>query len=151
MKLSTKGRYGARAMLDLALHYNVNEGPVALGSIAERQNISEEYLEQIFSSLRKSGIVESVRGAQGGYKLGRSADKITIGDILRVLEGSLAPVDCVVEGKPQVCDRYDDCVLSGVWIKLRDAINEAVDSFTLADLMLEEHSRQKTGDFMYYI
>lgn len=115
MKLSTKGRYGARSMLDLALHYSVNDGPVALGGIADRQGISEEYLEQIFSALRKSGLVESVRGAQGGYKLGRPAEKITIGDILRVLEGSLAPVDCVVEGKAPVCDRYDECVMSGVW------------------------------------
>lgn len=151
MKLSTKGRYGARAMLDLALHFNENREPVCLSSIAERQKISEEYLEQIFSSLRKSGIVESVRGSQGGYKLGRPADKITVGDILRVLEGSLAPVECVVENKKPVCDRYDDCVLSDVWLKLRDAINETINSFTLKDLVNEYNEKHRTGEFMYYI
>jgi Rrf2 family transcriptional regulator, cysteine metabolism repressor len=151
MKLSTKGRYGARAMLDLALHYNMDNTPVALGGIADRQGISEEYLEQIFSALRKSGIVESVRGAQGGYKLGHSADKITIGDILRVLEGSLAPVDCVVEGKTPACERYDECVINGVWLKMRDAINQTVDTVTLEDLVLEVRSRQHDKEFMYFI
>lgn len=151
MKLSTKGRYGARAMLDLALHYNTVEGPVALGEIAQRQGLSEEYLEQIFSALRKSGLVESVRGAQGGYKLARSADKITVGDILRVLEGSLAPVECVSESKKNTCDRYGDCVMVGVWQTLRDAINNAVDSFTLADLVKEHAKKNQTQDFMYYI
>lgn len=151
MKLSTKGRYGARAMLDLALHYRMDDTPVALGSIAERQGISEEYLEQIFSSLRKSGIVESVRGAQGGYKLSRPADKITVGDILRVLEGSLAPVDCVVEGKAPNCERYDTCALNDVWLKLRDAINECVDSVTLADLVLDARSKQQGKEYMYFI
>lgn len=151
MKLSTKGRYGARAMLDLALHYNESGAPVALSGIAERQGISEEYLEQIFSALRKSGLIESVRGAQGGYKLGRSAEKITIGDILRLLEGSLAPVDCVAQGKTAVCERLDDCVLSGVWLKLRDAISDTVDSITLADLVVEAHEKQNQKQFMYYI
>lgn len=151
MKLSTKGRYGARAMLDLALHFNESREPVSLSSIAERQKISEEYLEQIFSALRKSGIVESVRGSQGGYKLGRNADKITVGDILRVLEGSLAPVECVVEGKKPECERYDDCVLSEVWLKLRDAINDTVNSVTLADLVTEYNNKHGTGEFMYYI
>lgn len=151
MKLSTKGRYGARAMLDLALHYNEKEGPVSLGGIAERQGLSEEYLEQIFSALRKAGYVESVRGSQGGYKISRPLDQITVGDILRVLEGSLAPVDCVIENKAPTCERFEECVLSGVWLKLRDAINEAVDSFSLADLVLEFRKKQHTGEFMYYI
>jgi Rrf2 family cysteine metabolism transcriptional repressor len=151
MKLSTKGRYGSRAMLDLALHYDPDGTPVSLGGIAGRQDISEEYLEQIFSTLRKSGIVESVRGAQGGYRLGRPADKITIGDILRSLEGSLAPVDCVKEGTPADCERCDECVMRGVWQKLRDSINSAVDSVTLADLTEEYSAMKHKGDFMYYI
>lgn len=151
MKLSTKGRYGSRAMLDLAIHYNETGAPVALSGIAERQGISEEYLEQIFSSLRRSGLVESVRGAQGGYKLGRPADKITVGDILRVLEGSLAPVDCVAEGKAPACERYDECVMNGVWLKLRDAIVNTVDSITLADLVEEAHEKQNKSQPMYYI
>lgn len=151
MKLSTKGRYGARAMLDLALNYKSDDQPVSLGGIAERQGISEEYLEQIFSSLRKAGLVESVRGAQGGYKLGRPAARITVGDILRVLEGSLAPVDCVVEGRRPTCERYDDCVMNGVWQKLADAINSTVDSITLADLVAETFARQQDHGTMYYI
>jgi Rrf2 family cysteine metabolism transcriptional repressor len=151
MKLSTKGRYGSRAMLDLALHYNEAEGPVALNSIAERQNISEEYLEQIFSSLRKSGLVESVRGAQGGYRLGKNASKITVGDILRVLEGSLSPVDCVQEENPVPCERYEDCVMKDVWRKMRDSINEAVDAFTLADLVENFNAKKHKSDFMYFI
>jgi Rrf2 family cysteine metabolism transcriptional repressor len=151
MKLSTKGRYGARAMLDLALNYNENAGPVALGAIAQRQKISEEYLEQIFSSLRKSGIVESVRGAQGGYRLGRPAGKITVGDILRVLEGSLSPVDCVQEDNPVPCERYEDCVMKDVWMKMRDSINATVDAISLADLVDNYQTLKHKSDFMYFI
>jgi Rrf2 family protein len=151
MKLSTKGRYGTRAMLDLALNYNENIGPVSLGAIAQRQNISEEYLEQIFSSLRKSGIVESVRGAQGGYRLGRATDNITVGDILRVLEGSLSPVDCVQEDNPVSCERYEDCVMKDVWIKIRDSINSTVDAITLADLVDNYQALHNKSDFMYFI
>lgn len=151
MKLSTKGRYGARAMLDLALHYTEEGGPVSLGAIAHRQGISEEYLEQIFSALRKAGLVESIRGAQGGYKPGRQAEKITVGDILRVLEGSLSPVDCADDGKTPSCERYDECVMRDVWRKMRDSINAAVDSVTLADLVAKYEALQHKGDYMYYI
>ncbi|WP_265444397.1 RrF2 family transcriptional regulator [Acetivibrio straminisolvens] len=137
MRLSTKGRYGLKAMLDLALHND--EGPVALKSIAERQGLSENYLEQLFAALKKAGHVTSVRGAQGGYLLSKSPDNITIGSILRALEGSLAPVDCVVEDKPAKCDRFDNCVTKIVWEKIRDSVNEAVDSITLADLVNESN------------
>ena len=133
MKLSTKGRYGVKSMLDLALHNG--EGPIALKSIAERQEISENYLEQLFAALRKAGHVRSVRGAQGGYLLSKNPDSITIGSILRSLEGSLAPVDCVLEDEPHKCDRFDDCVTKIVWEKIRDSVNEAVDSITLGDLV----------------
>lgn len=151
MKLSTKGRYGARAMLDLALHYKESEGPVALKAIAERQGISEEYLEQIFSSLRKSGLVESVRGAQGGYRLARPAMRISVGDILRVLEGSLSPVDCVQEDNPTPCERYEDCVMKDVWRKVRDSINDTVNAITLESLVEDFLTRKHKCDFMYYI
>lgn len=151
MKLSTKGRYGARAMLDLALNYSEAQGPVALNAIAERQAISEEYLEQIFSTLRKSGIVESVRGAQGGYRLARPAIKITVGDILRALEGSLSPVDCVQEKNPTACERYEECVMKEVWRKMRDSINSAVDGITLADLVDDYNAMHGKSDFMYFI
>lgn len=151
MKLSTKGRYGARAMLDLALHYNENAGPVSLNSIAARQDISEEYLEQIFSTLRKSGIVESVRGAQGGYRLGRDAAQITVGEILRALEGSLAPVDCVTEGKASGCVRLEECVMRDVWEQMRDSLNKTVDSITLEDLVRKYRIKNNDTEFMYYI
>jgi len=151
MKLSTKGRYGARAMLDLALHFSEGGDPVSLGAIAERQNISAEYLEQIFSSLRKSGLVESVRGAQGGYRLGRPAGKITVGDVLRVLEGSLSPVDCVQEDNPMPCERFEECVMKDVWRKMRDSINSTVDAITLADLAEDYRTRRHKSDFMYFI
>jgi Rrf2 family cysteine metabolism transcriptional repressor len=151
MKLSTKGRYGARAMLDLALHYTEEGGPISLGAIAQRQGISEEYLEQIFSTLRKAGLVESVRGAQGGYRPGRAPEKITVGDILRALEGSLSPVDCADDSKNPGCERYDECVMRDVWRKMRDSINSAVDSITLADLVAQYEALGHKGDYIYYI
>ncbi|ABN51954.1 MAG TPA: Rrf2 family transcriptional regulator [Hungateiclostridium thermocellum] len=137
MWLSTKGRYGLKAMLDLALHNG--EGPVALKSIAERQNLPENYLEQLFATLKKAGHITSVRGAQGGYLLSKDPDSITIGSILRSLEGSLAPVDCVVEDSSPKCDRFDNCVTKIVWEKIRDSVNEAVDSITLGDLVKESN------------
>lgn len=151
MKLSTKGRYGSRAMLDLALNFKESTRPVALNAIAERQAISEEYLEQIFSVLRKSGLVESVRGAQGGYKLAKPVNKITVGDILRALEGSLSPVDCVQENNPASCERYEECIMKEVWKKMRDSINITVDSITLADLVEDYYANVNHNDFPYYI
>ena len=149
MKLSSKGRYGVKSMLDLALHNG--EGPVALKSIAERQDISENYLEQLFATLRKAGQVKSIRGAQGGYILAHDPKTITIGSILRVLEGSLAPVDCVLEDDPIKCSKADRCVTKIVWKKIRDKVNEAVDSITLYDL-IEEYKKSNTDDaYVYYI
>lgn len=148
MKVSTKGRYGLRAIVDLAL--NDKEGQVSLSSVAERQELSENYLEQLFSSLKKAGIVKSVRGAQGGYLLARPADKITVGDVLRSLEGTLCPVDCIDLDMPTSCDKSDVCVTAPVWAKLRDKINEVVDSITIADLVLDFESKTKK-DYIYYI
>ena len=116
-----------------------------------RQEISEQYLEQIFSSLRKSGLVESVRGAQGGYRLGRDAEKITVGDIVRVLEGSLDPVDCISSDNTTKCERYEMCVMKDVWKKVSDSINNTVDSFTLKDLMKQYHEKNKNNEVMFYI
>mgnify|MGYP000939603064 FL=1 len=141
MKLTTKGRYGVKAMLDLALQSNGE--PVSLKSIAERQYISENYLEQLFAILKKSGLVKSVRGAQGGYLLVHSPENVTIGSILRSLEGSLAPVDCVLEEDPVKCDRFDSCITKLLWEKIRDSVNSVVDSITLADLI--DMYKKKTG------
>ncbi len=149
MKLSTKGRYGLKAMLDLAVHNS--EGQVVLKSIAERQAISENYLEQLFAILKKAKLVKSIRGSQGGYVLATSADNISVGDILRALEGSLAPVDCVAEGHPVSCSRYDCCVTKGIWKKIRDSINTVVDSTTLESLVEEYRKVRNQDNDTYYI
>lgn len=132
MKLSTKGRYGVKAMLDLALHSG--EDPTPIKEIANRQGLSEPYLEQLVSSLRKAGLVKSVRGAQGGYLLARTPDNITVGDIIRTLEGTMAPADCVAEDAVN-CEKADNCVTRGVWEKMRDSVNEVVDAITLQDMV----------------
>lgn len=138
MKLSTKGRYGVKAMLDLAL--NSEEGHVSLKSIAERQGLSENYLEQLFAALKKAKLVNSLRGAQGGYSLAADPSAISIGDILRALEGSLAPVDCAHKDGGEGCCKADECVTKFIWDKISDSINNVVDSMTLKDLIVE-HDR----------
>lgn len=143
MKLSTKGRYGVKAMFDLALHANGN--PIPLRMVAQRQDISESYLEQLISGLRKAGLVKSIRGAQGGYMLATSPDKITVGQIIRVLEGSMAPADCVVEDDFDNCEKAEGCVIRIVWERIRDSINEVVDSITLQD-MLENYNKIHKGN-----
>ncbi|GAV21716.1 RrF2 family transcriptional regulator [Carboxydothermus pertinax] len=148
MKLSTRGHYGLKAMYDLALHYG--EGPVPISEIAQRQMISEPYLEQLFSALRKAGLIKSVRGAQGGYLLNRLPEEITVGEIVRVLEGPIAPVECVLENVKEACDQADACISRIVWSKVRDALNEVMDSITLRD-MVEEANRNQSQNLMYYI
>lgn len=150
MRLSTKGRYGLRAMLDLAQH--VGEGPISLKSIAERQDISEHYLEQLFAVLRKVDLVKSIRGAQGGYVLAKLPTEITVGDIIRALEGPIAPVECVSEDNPDVCRREDYCVTRIIWEKLRDSMIAVLDSYTLEDLCHEaERLNHANRAYMYYI
>ena len=137
MKISTKGRYALRLMLDLALHDS--DAPVRIKDIAARQDISDKYLEQIISSLNKAGYVKSIRGPQGGYLLTRQPEEYTVGMILRLTEGSLAPVACL-ESDVNTCDRSENCVTLRVWEKLKDAIDGVVDHITLADLL--EWSRE---------
>ena len=136
MKLSTKGRYGVTAMYDLAMH--VGKGPISLKSVAERQEISEHYLEQLMGQLRKAGLVKSTRGAQGGYMLTKQPTDITVGDIVRVMEGPIAPVDCLLSEAPSCCDKVGRCVTRGVWRKVGDSIAKVLDDITLADLCLED-------------
>lgn len=139
MKLSTKGRYGVAAMYDLALHFG--QGPISLKSVAQRQSISEPYLEQLMGSLRKAGYVKSTRGSQGGYMLLKEPGSITVGDIIRVMEGPIAPVDCLLSSKADndYCEKAGVCVTRGVWEKVRNSINGVLDSITLADLCHEEN------------
>ena len=132
MRISTKGRYALRLMLDLAVH-DTGEN-IALKTIAKRKDISGKYLEQIIGVLTKAGFVKSVRGSSGGYRLARSPKEYTIGDILRLTEGSLAPVACVEEGVEN-CPKAETCVTLTVWQQLNDAINQVVDNITLADLV----------------
>ena len=135
MKLSTKGRYGLRAMIDLA-QYGGGE-PVSLASIAARQNISENYLEQLIARLRKAGLVEGFRGAGGGYLLKRPAEEISVGDILRALEGSLSPVECPGLLGNGGCSGEDLCVAIYVWKKINESVNRTVDEMKLSDLAEE--------------
>lgn len=137
MKISTKGRYAVRVMLDLALN-NTGEC-IKVKEIASRQGISEKYLEQIIAILNKAGYVKSVRGAQGGYRIAKEPKDYTVGMILRLTEGSLAPVVCLEEDT-DACERCDTCETLEVWRKLYDAVNEVVDGVTIADLV-EKHQR----------
>jgi len=145
MKLSTKGRYGLRAMLDLAIHSQ--NGHVALYSIAERQGISVNYLEQVFSALRKAGLVNSVKGAQGGYTLGDKPANLVVGDILRALEGDLLVVDKSSENENDV----ELCIRANVWDKLNEAINAVVDGITLENLVQDYQRLSGNLSMMYFI
>ncbi len=144
MKISTKGRYALRMLLDLAEHRN--DGVVALKDIAERQGISKKYLEQIIPILNQSGILQTVRGSQGGYRLSRSPDNYTVGDILRLTEGSLAPVPCADED-PVRCERSEDCAMLSVWQGLNKVIRDYLDSITLQDI-LDRHREQSGNDYV---
>ena len=149
MRLSTKGRYGVRAMFDLALHSG--DGAIALKSVAQREHISEKYLEHLFASLKKAGLIRSVRGAQGGYRLARSPEDITLGDIIRVLEGPIAPTECVVDDDgEEKCERSSDCVMRSIWTDVRDQINGILDDITLAQIV-EDQRRMSGQGHMYYI
>lgn len=132
MKISTKGRYALRLMLDLAMN-NTGE-PVRIKEISARQEISDKYLEQIISILNKAGYVKSIRGPQGGYRLSREPEKYTVGMILRLTEGSLAPVPCL-DDEINSCNRQDACVTLRLWKMLNNAISDVVDEVTLADLV----------------
>lgn len=138
MKISTKGRYSLRMLLDLAEHQN--DGYVALKDIAERQNISKKYLEQIVPVLNRSDILRTNRGFQGGYRLAKTPDKYTVGEILRLTEGSLAPVACL-EHDPTECERSSECATLPVWQGLYRVINEYLDGITLQDILDQQRER----------
>ncbi|MBQ8640961.1 MAG: Rrf2 family transcriptional regulator [Clostridia bacterium] len=138
MKISTKGRYALRMLLDLAEHQE--DGYIALKEIAERQNVSKKYLEQIVPILGKTDFLRTNRGFQGGYRLARTPDKYTVGEILRLTEGSLAPVSCL-EHDPIECERSGECATLPVWQGLFRVINEYLDGITLQDILDQQRER----------
>lgn len=143
MKISTKGRYALRLMLDIGLY--CDEAPVRMKDVAARQEISIKYLEQIVSVLVKAGYLKSIRGPQGGYRLMKPAGEYTVGMILRLTEGSLAPVECL-EGEVNDCERAESCVTLRLWKELNQAIKSVVDKYTLEDLM--DWQKDSGSDFI---
>ena len=141
MKISTKGRYAVRVMMDIA-EYGAGEELVKANQISARQGISVKYLEQIIAILNKAGYVKSIRGAQGGYQLGDSPECYTVGMILRLTEGSLFPVACM-DDEVNACARCDSCEPLEVWKQISDAINDVVDNVTISDLLEKKRLRQE--------
>lgn len=139
MKISTKGRYGLTIMMELAAKFG--EGPISLKSIAERNGLSEHYLEQLVAPLRNAGLVKSIRGAYGGYILSKEPADITSGDIIRILEGPISPVDFTEE---------DDPAKRNLWLRIRDSIAEVLDSTTLENLITYREAEKKDS-YMFYI
>jgi Rrf2 family protein len=134
MKVSTRGEYGVRAMVALARHYG--QGPMSITAIARDSSIPYAYLEQLILPLRKAGLVESRRGAHGGYRLTRPPEAMRLGEVYRVMEGPIAPMDCVSEDlAEQTCPLIPGCQTRPVWEKVRDSIASTLDSMTLADLV----------------
>lgn len=145
MILSTKGRYGLKAVFELSINYGL--GPVSLKKISEKYSISESYLEQLFTKLRKDGYIETVRGPQGGYLLAKDPNEITVGMILRTLEGDITTSDCISK---EVCSRESICATRVIFEKIENSINNVIDNITLADMykekntLMEETNEQET-------
>jgi len=136
MNISTKGRYGLRAIMDIARHGQ--EKPVTLSAIALRQQISEGYLEQLMVPMKKAGLVKSSRGAQGGYTLARKPQEILVGDIFRALEGPLALTSCISEVDEKYCHMLENCGSRFIWEEIQKAVSQVLASYTLADLLKRE-------------
>lgn len=144
MKLSTKGRYGLRAMIDLADFSE--ETPQSIANIAARQSISDSYLEQLMAKLKKAGLITSIRGAQGGYVLAKDSGEISVGDILRALEGDLSPVNCTGLRSEDGCSGSKNCVTKNVWKRIDDSIQNAVDSIYLKELVEDNRKMRSVSD-----
>lgn len=138
MKLSTKGRYGVKAMVDLAIHYGAQ--PISIKSISERQHISEYYLEQLFSSLRKSGLIKSIRGARGGYVLNRAPKEITVAEVMYVLEGPIEISDCL---ENVTCTNIECCATRLLWERIKNSLDSVLKSTTLSDMVSDYNNMQK--------
>ncbi|MBU2591376.1 MAG: Rrf2 family transcriptional regulator [Nitrospinota bacterium] len=148
MKLSTKGRYGARAMLELALHYG--EGPILLKNIAARQDISVRYLEHIMTMLISGGLVNSTRGRVGGFSLAKAPSEITLCEVVELVEGSIAPTSCVDDDK--LCPRSDKCITRDIWVNMKKAMMGSICTITLADMVEMHHKKSnQTSPNIYHI
>ena len=147
MKLSTRTRYGTRALLDVALHGE--NGPVLLRDIAWRQQISLRYLEQLVKPLIIGGIVRSTRGPRGGISLARRPEEIKLSEVVRILEGWIAPVECVAN--PELCTRSEFCAARDIWAELKKAMNGILESTTLQDLVECQRRKGQPGEVMYHI
>jgi Rrf2 family transcriptional regulator, cysteine metabolism repressor len=149
VKLSTKGRYGSRAILDLALHSSGADDPVLLRDIAKRQDISDKYLEHVFATLRKGGLVRGVRGAKGGYLLAKDPAKIKLSEIIELLEGPINIVECV--GNKKVCKKIEFCITRDIWSDVKKAIYNVLDNITLKEMIERGRKWQGNQAKMYYI
>ena len=147
MKLSTRGRYGTRALLDLALQQS--KEPVPLKDIAFRQNISLHYLEHLITPLTRAGIVRSTRGARGGVQLVRHPHEIKLSEVIQLLEGSISPVECIQN--PENCPRSDLCATRDLWNDIKKAMDEILDSTTLQDLVERQKKKEQPEQSMYYV
>lgn len=146
MKVSTKGDYGVRALVELAHHYG--QGPVQSAEIASRQEVPEPYLDQLLTTLRRAGFIRSVRGPQGGHALIQEPAEVRLSDVMVALEGSLAPIACVDD--PDACTRTGGCIQREVWERVRDATQEILDSVSIGDLAQKEREQEHNGG-RYYI
>lgn len=147
MKLSTRGRYGLRALLDLALHQG--EGLVLLKDIARREEVSLPYLEHLITPLIAAGMVQSTRGARGGVLLLKPPSEIKLSEVVQLLEGSIGPVDCV--NNPALCHRSAFCVTRDIWVEMKEAMSQVLDSTTLQDLVERQKRKDRPEEMMYHI
>ena len=147
MKLSTRGRYGTRILLDLALHRD--EEPVLLKDIAQRQQISLRYVEHLITPLITGGIVWSTRGPKGGVSLAKHPEEIRLDEVIQLFEGSIAPVECV--NNPNICIRSGFCVTRDIWSELKKAMSEILESTTLQELVERQKKKEQPEEAMYYI
>ena len=141
MKISTKGRYGLRALIDIAQYSGI--APVPISSMSARQDISERYLEQLMALLKRAGLIKSIRGAGGGYVLAKDVSEISVGDVLRALEGNLEPVECAAFHEEESCEAAGGCVTKYVWKKINESINRTVDEIDLKQLVEESKQIQQ--------
>jgi Rrf2 family cysteine metabolism transcriptional repressor len=144
VRVSAKELYGLRAMSEFARHFG--QGPLSLAEVAQKQGLSQAYLEQIAIDLRRAGLLRSKRGAQGGYYLARAPEAMTAGDVIRALEGSILPIQCVADQKCVPCSIENGCSARGLWEEVRDRLVETLDSITLADLEQIHDRNQATSD-----